>query len=111
MGDRQDWERTYAARYFRTTNDKMNHFMPEKMEQIRQAHLAKMAYATQHSVPDLAWMQTSRRVDDVSRLRKQPVYWGANSDVNPRRLRISLQDKIAFPRFSFKSKTSMNLNP
>ena len=32
-------------------------------------------------VPSLPWIQTSRRVDDTSRLRKQPVYWGANSDV------------------------------
>jgi hypothetical protein len=111
MGERQDWERTYAARYFRTSYEKQNHFMPEKIEQIRQVHLAKMAYATQHSVPEMTWMQTARRVDDVSRMRKQPVYWGANSDVNPRRLRMSLQDKIAFPRFSFGSKTNKNLNP
>jgi hypothetical protein len=111
LKDRMDWERAYASRYFRTSYEKQNHFMPEKMDTIRQVHLQKMAYATQHSVPELPWMQTTRRVDDTSRLRKQPVYWGANSDVNPRRFHISLQEKIAFPRFSFASKTNKNLNP
>ena len=37
------------------------------------------------------------------RLRKQPVYWGANSDVNPRRFHISSAQLFVDPPSAYKS--------
>mmetsp|Transcript_10802 Transcript_10802/g.32524 ORF Transcript_10802/g.32524 Transcript_10802/m.32524 type:complete len:162 (-) Transcript_10802:86-571(-) len=104
--------RAYDARFMTTTLQDQHRHVGEHIEQVRRTHAEKQAYFTQHSAPNLTWMDLNGMTQERSMAQKQPAYFAdvgsqPRMGVMARRLHTPLGNRVSRPALSLSSKSGM----